>query len=356
MNRRFLLFGLVFFVLLGIFYFFNSSKDQLNEINTSDEMKGGLISDDHPLSITSLRSGDYPGSEFVFEQTLTPGSNYQRYIVSYKSEGLKIYALLTIPNGEVPRNGFPAIVFNHGYIPPAEYRTTEKYIAYTDEFSRNGYVLIRPDYGGHGESEGQATGGYSSNDYTIDVLNAFASLKNLKDPSSNLGQIIDVENIGFWGHSMGGYITLRAMVARNDIKAGVIWAGVVASHEDLFNRWRRRGDTTPSPGISVTPSTRGGRWRQSLEDKYGSPEENSVFWSSLSANSYLKDISGPVQLHHGTDDDSVPVEFSQELENQLKDVGKEVEYYEYEGDDHNISVNFSLAAKRSVEFFDKNLK
>jgi len=28
-----------------------------------------------------------------------------------------------------------------------------------------------------------------------------------------------------WGHSMGGEITLRAMVVSRDINAGVIWAG-----------------------------------------------------------------------------------------------------------------------------------
>jgi len=50
-----------------------------------------------PLSIDYLRSRTYEGSDFVFEQTLDPGSNYNRYIVSYRSDGLKIYALMTIP-------------------------------------------------------------------------------------------------------------------------------------------------------------------------------------------------------------------------------------------------------------------
>ena len=155
---------------------------------------------------------------------------------------------------------------------------------------------------------------------------------------------------------MGGYIALRSMVVKDDIKAGVIWAGVVGSHEDLFNRWRRRGGVQPSPGVSITPSTRGGRWRQLLEDQYGTPEENAKFWDSLSANSYLDDVSGPIQLHHGAEDESVPVEFSRKLEDQLLNIGKKVEYYEYPGDDHNISNNFNIAAQRSVDFFDRYLK
>ena len=68
--------------------------------------------------IESLRQRVYPGSEIVIEQTLTSGVNYERYIASYLSEGLKIYALLTVPQGEKPADGWPVVVFNHGYIPP----------------------------------------------------------------------------------------------------------------------------------------------------------------------------------------------------------------------------------------------
>src|SRR5512134_3475150 len=77
----------------------------------------------HALSIEALRSRSYSGSDFVFEQTLDSGSNYDRYVVSYLSDGLKIYALMTIPWGEKPPTGFPVVLFNHGYIPPDQYRT-----------------------------------------------------------------------------------------------------------------------------------------------------------------------------------------------------------------------------------------
>jgi uncharacterized protein len=303
---------------------------------------GGLISIEHPLTIESLRNSEYSGSEITIEDELDNGSNYKRFLTSYVSEGLKIYALLTVPTGTRPDTGWPAIVFNHGYIPPAQYRTTERYIAYVDGFARNGYIVFRPDYRGHGNSEGEAAGGYGSNAYTIDVLNAVSSLKKYVD--------VDDNRIGMWGHSMGGHITLRNMVVSKDVKAGVIWAGVVASYPDLLNNWRRRN---PTHSVSPTGSR---NWRVQLTNQYGTPESNPTFWNSISSNSYLQEISGPIQLHHGTADTSVPVAFSQTLDSQMKEAGKVSEVYVYAGDDHNLSKSFSIAMRRSIEFFDKHLK
>jgi len=349
MRKPLVLVGITLFVIAFLFVFSVYLPRQLpvtlNPITNEpldDDMRGGLELVPHPLSIEALRLGDYPGSDIVIEQTLTPGSNYQRFIASYKSEGLKIFGLLTVPNGEAPDGGYPTIIFNHGYIQPAQYRTTEKYIAYTDGFSKNGYVLFRPDYRGHGNSEGQPTGAYGSNGYTIDILNATASVKKL--------EYVNPERIGMWGHSMGGHITLRNMVVSKDVKVGVIWAGVVASYEDLFDRWRRR-NTPSSPHWEHR-----GSWRQSLSDQYGEPNENGDFWNSLSANSFLSDISGPIQLHHGTADSSVPYRFSETLDQELKNAGKDSELYLYSGDDHNISTSFGNAMARSIDFFDKFLK
>lgn len=297
----------------------------------------------HPLTIEWLRQQDYPGSDLTIEETLAPGANYARYIASYRSEGLKIYALLTVPTGEKPPSGWPVIVFNHGYVPPDQYRTTERYVDYVDAFASNGYIVFKSDYRGHGDSEGEATGGYDSPAYTIDVLNAVASLKKYPDADPN--------RMGMWGHSMGGQVTLRAMVASKDIKAGVIWAGVVASYPDLLEQWRQPNHAHPESGQN---SRR--RWREDLVAEYGSPAENPEFWASISPNTYLGDVSSPIQLHHSTTDTHVPIEFSENLYTQLQDASQTVEYYTYENDDHNISNNFSLAMERSLAFFDKYVK
>lgn len=296
----------------------------------------------HPLEISAMRARQYPGSDIVIEDVLDPGVNYSRYYVSYYSEGLKIYALMTIPQGERPAAGWPVVIFNHGYIPPDVYRTTERYVAYVDRIARSGYIVFRSDYRGHDRSEGVAGGAYSRPDYTVDVLNAVASMKRHPDADPN--------RIGMWGHSMGGYITLRSMVITGDIKAGVIWAGVVASYPDLLYNWRR------GPTASPDSSPRPGSWRMTFVEQYGSPEENPEFWDSISANSYLNDVSGPIQLHHGTSDTDVPVAFSEDLFFQMLDAGQYVELYKYDGDNHNISNYFSTAMQRTIEFFDRYVK
>jgi dipeptidyl aminopeptidase/acylaminoacyl peptidase len=174
----------------------------------------------------------------------------------------------------------------------------------------------------------------------IDVLNAVAAMKGYDEA--------DPQRIGMWGHSMGGYITLRAMLTDPDIQAGVIWAGVVASYPDLFAHWTRPTGTPDS-------SRSGGR-RSGFEELYGTPDENPEFWASISANSYLDELSAPIQLHHGTADETVPIEFSNTLLEQILAVGRTGELFTYEGDDHNLSKAFSAAMQRSIQFFDLYVK
>lgn len=297
----------------------------------------------HPMSIPYLREQSYPGSAITVENELEPGINYRRFYASYLSDGLKIYGLLTIPNGEPPETGWPAIVFNHGYIPPDVYRTTERYITYVDNLARSQYVVFRIDYRGHDRSEGEAKGAYGDSGYLSDVLNAFRSLQ--LDPR------VDSEKVGMWGHSMGGYLTLRAMVINPEIRVGVIWAGVVASYPDMISLWR-----APSEQVTPTPPTFARRWRQAWIEEFGSPADNPAFWQSVSSNSFLMDISGPVQLHHGDADETVPLVFSELLSQQMQAVNKPVELYVYPGDNHNISNYFSLAMTRTIAFFDQSLK
>lgn len=296
-----------------------------------------------PLAIQSLRQRSYPGSNLKREQQLPDGTNYHQSIVSYQSDGLTIYALLTTPIGQKPQNGWPAILFNHGYIPPSEYQTAPtsgQYTSYITALASQGFVILKPDYRGNGKSQGDPEQAYVSNGYVVDDLNALNSLQ--KDPD------VDPRRIGVWGHSMGGFITLDDLVITKDFKAAVIWSGVVGSSNKLLAWWEKRHLTTEN---DITTRT----IINTFLEKNGTPQTNPKYWNSIDPTKFLSFINVPVQLHVGLADTTVPPDFTISLADKLQKAGKPVELLQYPGDDHNISNNFSQAMERTVAFFKKNL-
>lgn len=308
--------------------------------NVSVSVKNNVDS----LTIGSLRSRPYKGSDIIIEETLTSENSYNRYIASYYSDNLKIYTLLLVPNAEKPKNGFPVIILNHGYIIPEKYTPDGNYIPYADAFARAGYIVFKPNYRGHGESEGEPTSTYFSSAYIIDDLNAIASIKKYKDA--------DPEKIAVWGHSMGGNITLKVAEISKDVKAVSIWAGVVAPIGDIIYNWKDR--------VSYKPDAEDLRLRNKNLDyllaKYGSPSANSLFWNSIDPNYYLSDIEVPVQIQVGLSDNQVPPDFSLGLYQRLKSLGKNVDYFKYSGANHDINQSFEPAMRETIKFFDRYLK
>ncbi len=306
---------------------------------------GGLKTSENPYSIDYLKKQDYPGSDIVIEQKLTPGGNYDKYIVSYKSEGLKIYALMTVPTGGKLKDGFPVIVFNHGYISPSQYSTVSSYASYVDYFAEKGYIVFKSDYRGNGNSEGTPSGHFGPG-YTVDVLNAISSVKKYKDANPN--------KIGVWGHSMGGAITLSSLEISKEIKAASIWAGTVGPITEGWGNWGRSFER-PHPSGASDRGGFGGP-SQNLTRQFGTPEQNPSFWASIDPLNYLPNIQAPVEIQVGLADQEVNPKASQNLNDKLKALGKNVDYYTYPGDNHNISNNLNTAMQRSIDFFDKYLK
>ena len=299
----------------------------------------------NPLSIQAMRLRDYPGSDIKIEETLSPAGSYNRFIASYGSDGLKIYALLLVPKGVKPQNGWPVIVFNHGYITPEKYTPEGNYIPYADAFAKNGYIVFKPNYRGNGKSDGSPTSTYYSPDYAVDDLNAIAAIKKYSGA--------DPERIGVWGHSMGGNITLRDLVVnRADIKAAVIWGGVVGSYNDIMFNWQGRVSYKPDAEDLMLRNKN----RDVLVGLFGTPATNPDFWNSLDPTYFLKDITAPLQIDVGLADNQVPPDFSIGLYDKFKALGKTVEFYGYPGNNHDINQSFTLAMKRTIDFFNRYLK
>lgn len=326
-----------------------SQKGNRQKVGSVDPNQIHLpVKNNSTLAIQTMREETYPGSKITIEETLPSGSNYNQYRTSYLSEGLKIYALLTIPQGKKPTHGWPVILFNHGYIPPEQYQTfpqSGQYASYVQIFAKNGYIVFKPDYRGNGNSQGTPEGAYYSPAYTVDDLNALASIKKYAGADPNA--------IGIWAHSMGGNITLRDLVINTkDIKAAVIWGGVVGSYQDLQFNWHHTIAFTPSQKeVTARNNT-----RRQLMQYYGDAKQNPAFWNTIDPTFFIKDITTPVQLDVGGNDEEVPVAFSESLRDKLRAAGKIVEYYAYPGDDHNISQAFTLAMQHSLDFFNTYVK
>jgi dipeptidyl aminopeptidase/acylaminoacyl peptidase len=330
-------------VILAILGFLLLTKNNISK-NILPLVTSIPVTPNSPLSIAYMRSQTYPGSDIKIEQTLSPGSNYSRYIASYTSDGLKEYAYLTVPKTAKPVGGYPVIIFNHGYQIPALYTPEGNYIAYMDAIAKAGYIIFKPDYRGNGKSEGQPGSTYYSPNYAIDDLNAISSIK--KFPSANPNKI------GIWGHSMGGNITLRVSEISPDIKVAVIWGGVVGSYNDIIYNWADK--------VSYKPASEDLYLRNlglsTLLAANGNPTQNPGFWNSIDPTANLNYIKAPFQIHVGLSDPQVPPSFSKSLYNKLVSSKKYAEYYEYPGANHDIAQGFSLAMKRTIAFFDKYLK
>ena len=123
------------------------------------------------------------------------------------------------------------------------------------------------------------------------------------------------------------------------VDAAVLYAPVHADMWENFNRWRRKrpeGDNTLK--------------------KYGPKDEKPEFWEEISPVTYLEKIQAPILLFQGGRDADVPQEWSDGLNDRLKELGKDIEYIEYEKEGHEFSTQWKDFMKRTVEFFEKKLQ
>jgi pimeloyl-ACP methyl ester carboxylesterase len=120
------------------------------------------------------------------------------------AKGNTMSGLLYIPPNATPQIPAPAILAVHGYI-----NSRETQDGFAIEFARRGYVVLALDQTGHGYSDPPAfANGFGGPD-------GLAYLRSL--------EIVDKNNIGLEGHSMGGWTVLAAATAMpNDYKSIVL--------------------------------------------------------------------------------------------------------------------------------------
>jgi dipeptidyl aminopeptidase/acylaminoacyl peptidase len=91
-------------------------------------------------------------------------------------------------------------------------------------------------------------------------------------------------------------------------------------------------------------------------ETYGEYEDNIDFWENLSARNFFAKVVSPIMVHHGTRDQSVPIEWSNDTVDFLEKAGQEVTYHIYENEPHEFATAWPLVMRRTTEFFDQYLK
>ena len=279
------------------------------------------------LYIESLKTRKYGGGVIQNEGLLNEEFGFKRYLFKYRSEGLDLFGFMDVPDGAGP---FPVVILLHGAVDFAAYQTVDYTRRYADGLAQAGYIAINPNLRGYLPSQdGNNDFGVSD---TIDILNLI-SLIRTQSGISGLLEKADKERIGLWGHSMGGGIVLRALIVDPKIKAGLLYASINA--DEALNLSHFGNDGRRETKLKVL----------------------GVALKLISPSQYLEEIIAPLSIHHGAEDEIVPVKWSQELFKQFQDLGKQVECYLYPAQAHTFqNSGDTLFIRRMIEFFNIKLK
>ncbi len=289
----------------------------------------------HPLdkyTIERLERRQFAGSQIVLGDAIATTSAYTAHSFSFLSEGKKVTGLAHIPNARPPRDGFPVIVQFRGYVDREKYTPGEGTRHSSEVFAANGFMTLAPDFLGYGGSASPSADVFEERfeTYTtaLDLLATVGSLSH-----------IDASKVGIWGHSNGGQIALTVLEITGKPYPTSLWAPV----------------SKPFP-YSILYYTddfddHGKALRKRLA-KFETDYDVELY----SLTNYLDLITAPLQIHQGTDDESVPEKWSDNLAQTLKKKEKDVTYFTYPGADHNLMPGWDLVISRDIEFFRKNMR
>ena len=221
------------------------------------------------------------------------------------ADGTQIPGYLTLPAGSDGKN-LPAIVMPHGG-PGARDEWGFDWLA--QFYAARGFAVLQPNYRG---STGYGDAWYQKN--------GFQSWRTAIGDVNDGGRWLQKQGIAapgklaIVGWSYGGYAALQSSVLDADLFKAIVAIAPVTDLEMLRNE--SRGYTNSelvSQFIGTGPHV-----------KEGSPAQN------------VEKIKAPVLLFHGDKDLNVGVGESRSMANRLKDAGKQVEYVEFKGLDHQL--------------------
>jgi uncharacterized protein len=287
---------------------------------------------DSPFSLPALMREKFRGSRIRQVRVQAETDAYTRSEVTYRSGDVKVSGVLLRPRGPGP---FPGIVLNHGYIEPSIYVTGQGLAREQDYLARHGFVVLHTDYRGHAASDPALPVERETRlGYTRDTINAVLALE--KEP------YVDPDRMAMLGRSMGGGVTLNALVAQPGlVDVGVVYASVSSRFLDNLRHF-----TIPGRPEAA----------QALFDRFGTPQQEPAFYRQLSSRTYFDRVTEPVLMLHGTRDESCPFPWARTTERLLREAGVRHLLVVYPGEMHSFIPRWQDSIETSVRFIREQFR
>jgi len=299
---------------------------------------------DKPLekyAFANLKNQHFQGSPIALGKIVEEKDNYTFQMFYFAVDAKKASGVLTIPKEQ---GDYPVIVMLRGFVPIEIYDTGVGTKRAGEMFATNGFITLAPDFLGFGESDKPSKNPMEERlqTYTT-VLTLLSSMHNLNEglSASYSGKIkADTSKVGIWGHSNGGHIALSVLEISGKHYPTVLWAPV----------------SKPFPYSILYYTDEFDDHGKALRKVLANFEKDYDV-ELYSPTNFLNWINAPIQMHQGENDNAVPKKWSDELRDSLSKLKKEVEYFTYPGNDHNLMPDgWSQAITRSIEFYRENFE
>ena len=178
-------------------------------------------------------------------------------------------------------------MLNHGYIEPSIYVTGQGMAREQDWLARAGFVVLHTDYRGHAASDPAA-------DLDRETRLGYARGRDQRRPRAEKQPYVDADRMAMLGRSMGGGVTLNALVAR---PAWSTRRSIYASRQLAL----------PRQPAALHRCRTGPRPRRRCSTGSAPRSEEPAFYRGLSSRTYFDRITEPVLMHHGTVDGTCPL-------------------------------------------------
>ncbi len=314
-------------------------------------------------------SAETTAAPVVVESTIEDRTKVIKHSDGYEevliwSDGVRLVGRVYTPESMTPGQKIPGLLLVNGWGGTVKNTSAR----YAKIFADEGYVVLTQDYKGWGKSNGRLyydrylPGGEETEDVTVTVKH----LRHVVDPISFVQDTeaafnflvsdprVQKNNIGVWGTSMGGGVSLPIVAGHKNVKAFVDQIGAVNHTANFFmiaDRTIREAEAGVARGIipSIPDAS------SKAENLSGFP--NYIAMKNFEPYDYVDDINVPTLVIDAEDE-----EFFDRMKNgkafhdAIKD-RVDSEYIVLPGKHYDIYRQESpKAIKEAITWFNKYLK